>query len=159
MENILISRVLQWRSQCLGITRIKNKVSECVRRISIEYDSWEENIPKLIGKMPNTVCSMKSCWWHNLNAAIFINYSNIPSDNSCRKPWLRQLVFEVFLQKNISHYKMPQKQRGTGRQTKPLTSKLNIKSIYLILRLESPCGVLLTQRMSLIIQSETYLIL
>jgi len=95
----------------------------------------------LIGRGQLINWSAKSIRWHLLNASFSINYSNIMSDNTCRKSGLRQPVTEAYSPKNLLIRRLLAKKRHKGWWTRPLWSVCNFRYVYLMLRLKTPPGV------------------
>jgi len=71
------------------------------------------------------------------------NYSNIMNDNYCRKSWPSQQVSDAHLPNNLLKWRLCLKKRFMGWQKWSPTSVWNFSSIYPMLRLDPPPGVLL----------------
>jgi len=68
---------------------------------SIEPDRRQSLCQILIVRRQLSDWSAKSIKWHRLNTSLLINYSNIMTDNYCRKSELRQPVPEAYSLKNL----------------------------------------------------------
>ena len=71
--------------------------------------------------------SAKSIRWHLLNARLSINYSNIMSDNYCKKSGPGYLVPEANLPNYLPLWILLPEMRLTGWQTWPPTSNCNLR--------------------------------
>jgi len=91
--------------------------------------------------------SAKSYWstkpikWHLSNASFLINYSNIMSDNYCKKLGLGQLVPEAHSPHNLSNWRQLNNTRFMELQTWLPTSVWNVRSGCPMLRMKPPPGV------------------
>jgi len=133
--------VLQWRFSCTWLKRFLHQYEHNVRCTWIQPNEWQPDGQMLIGKGQSSDWSVKSIRWHLLNASFSTNYSNILSDNHCRKSGQRQPVSEAYSLKNWLKWRLLQQKRLTGLYTWPPTSVYNFRSLYLMLRLKPPLGI------------------
>jgi len=110
-----IQSVLQWRFSLMGLKLLLHQNEDNFKCAGIEPNKPQLYGQMLIGKGQLSNWSAKSNRWHLLNASFSINYSNIMSNNYCRKSGLRQPVPEAYSPKYFLKWRLLRKKRLTGR--------------------------------------------
>jgi len=90
-----IKSVLQRRFSCMGLKRLLHQKEGNFRWAWIEPNKQQPYSQILISRGQSSDWSAKFIRWHLLNTSFLINYSNIMSDNYCRKFGLRPPVPEA----------------------------------------------------------------
>jgi len=113
-KTILIKFVLPWRFRCMGLIWLVPQNEGNSRCAWIEPDKQQPNGPMMIGRGQKNDWSAKSIRRHLLNVSFSIHYSNIMSNNYCRKLGLRQPVPEAHSPKDLLKWRLLQKKRCRG---------------------------------------------
>jgi len=141
--------MLQLRSRCMGLKRFWLQNVGNFRCVWIEPNEMQPNDQILIIRKQLIDGNTKSIRWCLLNTSFSINYSNIMSDNHCRKAKLRQSVPEANSPTNFHNWNLPQNGMLMERQTWCLTIECTFRSSYQLLILKPPSGAWLIWRASL----------
>jgi len=134
----VIKSIPQWKCRYMGLTRSLQHNEGNFWCSWIGPNNHQSNGQMLISCGEKNDWNEKSIRWHMLNASCLKHFSNLVSDNYCRKSGLRQVVPEPHSENNSLKLILLQKKRFTGRQWWLPRSLGNIRPIYPILRLNPP---------------------
>jgi len=129
-----IQSLLLWWFRCTGLKWIWQQTADNLSYAWIEPDKWQPNGQIQIGRGQQHDWSVKSICWFMLNASFLSTYSNIMSNNDCRKLGVCQPVPEAHLPKYYPKRRPVQRNRVMAWEIVPPSSVYNSRNVYPILR-------------------------